>query len=226
MIDPQFSGLYRISIDGKWSLNDFYEFPHVYAQVYAFNCAFILERDEEDAERLAHTFSSFPWRGGFSAVNFYNQLGAQVPKRLRPTVQSIRYASPGWMELGLVISVAFNIGRVIDVVAKSGERINDFYTSIHKGMRDRKLMQIDVKHKEIELAREQLDFVIQSSRKLPDFMELDSLEKINMQSEHPLATLKILLSYYRRIRILNKYSVVQKAAFPMADDVQNNRKEY
>lgn len=68
--------LYRIELDGTWSLSEFYELPHVFTQTYAFNYTFSGE-DVRDPERVAHAFSSFPWRGGYSAVNFYNVLYTQ-----------------------------------------------------------------------------------------------------------------------------------------------------
>ena len=100
--------IYRIELEGAWSLAEFYELPHVFSQAYAFNYAFSGE-DLRDPERFTQAFSAFPWRGGYSAVNFYNVLHTQIPRRSRPQVTSIQYSSPGWIELQLVLSVAKDI---------------------------------------------------------------------------------------------------------------------
>jgi hypothetical protein len=81
-------------------------------------------------------------------------------------------------------------------------------------MAERKLMQIDVKHKELDLARDQINFAIESSQQLAGAIGFESQEELNQRTGNPLPTLKILLSYYRRIRTLSKYVVKGKADFP------------
>jgi hypothetical protein len=218
-------GSYRIRLDADWSLKDFYELPHVFAQVYAFNCAFLIPDKVRDLDRLTHTFSSYPWRGGYSAVNFYNVLGYLVPQRLRPKVKSIKYASPGWIELSLVVSAALAIGKVIDIFVKSAGGLNALYTDVHRGMRDRKLMRIDVKQKEIELAKAQIDFAIKSSQLLAKGLGFENLDELNERTGHPLASLKSLMSYYRRVRVLAEYAIKGKAEFP-ADEAIKGKAEF
>jgi hypothetical protein len=218
LTSPVQSGLYKITLDADWSLKDFYELPHVFAQVYALNCAFLLARSADDSEQLVYGFSSYPWRGGYSAVNFYNALGNQIPLRLRPKVKSIQYASPGWIALSLLVPAALGIGKVIDAFVKSAGGVNALYTDIYKGMQDRKLMRLDVKQKELELAEAQLNFVVKSSQLLAEGLDFENLDELNEATENPLATLKILLSYYRRVRTLAEYSIKGKAKFPTNDD--------
>jgi hypothetical protein len=217
LTSPVRSGSYRIRLDADWSLKDFYELPHVFAQVYAFNCAFLLARGDGGSERVVYAFSSYPWRGGYSAVNFYNTLGYQVPLRLRPKVKSIQYASPGWIELSLLVSAALAIGKAIDTFVKSAGGLNALYTDIHRGMRDRKLMKIDVKLKELELTKAQIDFAVESSQRLAKDLGFEGLDELNEGTGNPLATLKILLSYYRRVRTLAGYAIKGKAKFPTND---------
>lgn len=112
---------YRIKIDGEWTLRDLYEFPRVYSQLYSF--LYVLEISSPDDlydERIDSAFRSHPWRGGFSAVNFYNQLGYLVPNRDRPEIKSIRYGSPGWLELTLAVAIAANIEKLGTAFTKSG----------------------------------------------------------------------------------------------------------
>lgn len=208
---------YRITLDGDWSLVDFYELPHVYAQVYAFNCAFLLAPMVGDSQQVVYVFASYPWRGGYSAVNFYNVLGSNVPLRLRPKVKSIQYASPGFIELTLLVKAAFAVAAIVGVVVKSGGGVNSLYHQIYKGMQERRMMQIDLKQKELELARSQLDFAVKSSEQLANGLGFESLNQLNEGTGNPVATLKILMSYYRRIRTLAEYVTKGKASFP-ADD--------
>lgn len=208
---------YRISIDGSWSLKDFYELPHVFAQTYSFNCAFLIEEEALDPERLLQAFASYPWRGGYSAVNFYNVLANQIPRKLRPKVKSIQYASPGWIELGLFVPAAIEIGKVIGIFVVSAGSLHSLYSQIHRGLHDRKLLRIDEKRKDLELSREELDFSIESSEKLAKSLGFESLAKLNELTGNPLATTKILLSHYRRVRTLAKYTIKGNAKFPDED---------
>ncbi|MGH9450891.1 MAG: hypothetical protein ACRD11_10145 [Terriglobia bacterium] len=204
---------YRIGIDGSWSLEDFYEFPRVFGQVYAFHCAFALEA--HDPERLVHTFESFPWRGGYSAVNFYGSLYSQIPPRLRPQVKSIRYASPGWIELTeLMFLAAIGVGRVVKGFVNSASALNKLYGEIYEGLHARELMRVEAKREHLELAKRELDFAEGASERLAKGLGFENPAALNELTGNQLATVKILLSDFRRIRTLASYVEEGKAEFP------------
>jgi hypothetical protein len=210
---------YRIKIDGEWTLDNLYEFPRTYSQLYSLLYVLELASSElgddskEDLSdyRVESAFRSHPWRGGFSAVNFYQQLGYIVPNRDRPKIKSIRYESPGWLELTLAVAVASNIERLVTAFTKSGKHLNSLYKEIYKGLHDRRLMRIKVKRQEIALKRDQLRFVEESARSLSRGLGFKNLDELNMLTQNPLGTLKILLSLYRRLRTLSKYESKGKA---------------
>jgi hypothetical protein len=93
---------YRIEIDGEWTLNDLHEFPYAYTQAYSFLYSVILNETVED-ERLRITFVAHPWRGGFSAVNFFHYLYELIPAAERPkrNLNSVFLAGLDRVELGL-----------------------------------------------------------------------------------------------------------------------------
>jgi|SRR5689334_24708706 len=115
---------YRINIDGDWELADLYIFPRAFEQAYYLFYSLLPGHDEWDVERIEHAYSSFPWQGGYSAVNFYNQLRYIVPQRHRPELIAFNYSSPGFMELGLTLAVVITIGKVVKSVASSINEIN------------------------------------------------------------------------------------------------------
>src|SRR5918992_1629180 len=99
---------YKINIDGVWTLADLYEFPHTYSQVYALTYSLTYSFDplgDADDEKLGITFISYPWRGGYSAVNFYRYLQQNIPREDRLKLISVKYGSPGWIELGTELGV-------------------------------------------------------------------------------------------------------------------------
>jgi|SRR5882724_672665 len=197
---------YRIQIDGEWTLRDLYEFPRVYSQLYSFLYVLVFTSpDDLYDERVESAFRSHPWRGGYSAVNFYNQLGYIVPTRDRPKIKSIRYASPGWLELTLAVAIATNIEKLVTAFTKSGKHINSLYTEIYKGLHERRLMRIKAKRQEIALKREQIRFVEESAKSLSRLLGFKNLNELHDFTQNPLATLKILLSLYRRVRTIANY---------------------
>ena len=201
---------HRISIDGEWTLTDLYRFPRTYSQLYSF--FYVLGNGVTvDPERRERIFRAHPWQGGYSAVNFYNEIGYLVPADDRPRIQSIRYESPGWIELSLVAGVAITIGKLVSTFTKAGGQLNALYSDIYKGLQERKLMRIKAKREELELRREELKFLEESCQILSRLMGFRNLEELQALTPNPLATLKMLLSLYRRVRTLAEYEDAGKA---------------
>ncbi|MFN0067074.1 MAG: hypothetical protein ACKVYV_05495, partial [Limisphaerales bacterium] len=148
---PFESTTYTIRIEGEWSLEDFYHFPRTYEQVYFIVHSLTSNRSDKDLERIRSLYRAFPWRGGYSAVNFYEGLKCVTPKKNRPQVASIQYASPGWLEIALVLTVAFGVERLIKSVANSVQHSQNVYTNIVRGMTERKLLRLEAKRKELQL---------------------------------------------------------------------------
>jgi hypothetical protein len=107
------SSNFRISIDGEWMLEDLYKFPRAFQQAYYFWDAISADYDEDTTDRVNRAFSVFPWQGGYSAVGFFEQLKFIVPRGQRPKITSIRYESPGWLDLSLCITAALSLSRVV-----------------------------------------------------------------------------------------------------------------
>lgn len=210
-------GTYTIGLDGDWSLRDFYELPHAFGQVYAFHYALVSDAEVRDRDRLALAFASYPWRGGYSAVNFYIALASQVPKGVRPKVNSVHYGSPGWLEMRLLLSAAVSVGVTVAVLVKSASAINSVYTEIYEGLQRRKLLKLEAERYHLQLAAEQIEFVERSYQSMIKAIGLENVAQLEKLAENPLTRLKILLSYYRRVKILADYAAKGKASFPTAD---------
>jgi len=196
---------HKIYIDGKWDLEDLYVFPHTYEQVYFLIYSLLPHEDEEIQEKIKYAYSKFPWRGGYSAVNFYSKLKDTTPKKERPQVLSLQYASPGWIELSLIIVVAVAVERLVKAIASIIKEANSTYHEIQTGLSKRKLLRIEVKKKELELEKQHKDFIRDSTEKMANILSLKDIAQMHEKSGSPLKTLKILLSLYRRIRTLVEY---------------------
>ena len=213
-VDEYFDN-YKILIDGRWSLEDLYQFPRAYEQVY-FAIEAMLPATDEDAEyRMGKAFLAYPWQGGYSAVNFYNSLKYVTPVHERPNIVSLKYASPGWIELFLNLPLAIQVAGAITTVAGSIGACNKVYHTIYTNLQQRKLLKIEVERKEIELTKEQLSMVRHSFDELSSMIGIEHIQTINSRTDDPLISLKILLSIYRRLRDLAEYQNTGKADFRM-----------
>lgn len=197
---------HRLALDGPWTLLELGEFPRRYLQVYSVLYSFYLieSEDTDRADRVQHAYEAFPWRGGYSAVNFYESLRYATPPRHRPLVRSIRYSSPGWIELELCVQVAKQIAMLVGTVVASGLAINKLYHTIYKQAQERKLLRVRVASEQIRLAEQHHAFIDRSARQLSDAMGFERLDELNSLTPDRLRSLKILLSLFRRVRDLAK----------------------
>lgn len=171
---------YKIEMDGDWSLEDLYVLPHTYVHVYSFLYSFqspIGNYNDED-DRLVITYSAHPWKGGYSAINFYNNLIHIVKPNHRPKIKSIQYASPGWLELTVIVGVALNIKKIVLCFTESANELNTLYYNIYKGMHERKMMKLEAKRESLKLSKEQEEFAIESANNLSQLIGFDDVEKI------------------------------------------------
>src|SRR5205809_6739979 len=90
------TGRHKIFIAGRWEIRDLYEFPHRYAEIYSF--LYALQPFGRDSVVFAEAFQRYPWRGGYSAVNFYDEIYLAIPRIYRPHIARIQYSSPGFLD--------------------------------------------------------------------------------------------------------------------------------
>ncbi|HEY3374500.1 MAG TPA: hypothetical protein VGK02_05500 [Candidatus Aquicultor sp.] len=204
---------YKIPIGGEWNLEDLYVFPRNYEQVYVLFYSFLAHKDESTQGRIEATFSNFPWRGGYSAAHFYGKLKYILPKQQRPQVLSLKYASPGWIELSLIIGIALLVQRLVKTIAATIREANSIYNEVYTGLQQRKLLRIEVEKKELELEAQHLEYINQSVAQMSKLMGFEDIQHIHEKTGNPLITLKILLSLYRRVRTLAEYQNNGKIRF-------------
>jgi hypothetical protein len=202
---------YRVNIENRWSLEDLYVFSRTYEQVYFLAYSTLPDLPDEAVAWVSHAYKVFPWRGGYSAVHFYNQLKHAVPYTERPEIRAIQYASPGFIDLGLLTSVALSVSVLVRHVATTVGKVNSVYTAIISDLQARKLLKLEVKKKELELTREENQVIEEHANMMARLLGFESHIQITQRTGHPFITLKILLSYYRRIKKLAEFESQGKA---------------
>lgn len=127
MADAPKLGTRRLPLDGAWSLLELSGFGRQYVQSYSFFHAIRFGADGEMEGMVEYAFRGFPWRGGWSTVDFYEVLQSIVPEDERCRVVAIEYASPGYIDLGVVLSAAVAISGIVRHICKSIDRANATY---------------------------------------------------------------------------------------------------
>jgi hypothetical protein len=201
-------GFQRIDVESDLTLQELLTVGKTYSQLYSVLYPLQTELTSslrgEGMERLEYLYRAFPWRGGFSAVNFYQSQFYLIPVEARPIIRRIRIESPGLIELGIAVAAAYSVEHVVKSVTTSATRIGNLYHDIYRQMHERKLMRINARREELALAKEQLEFAEDAQKELGAALDLPEAEFIRMLSANPIAALKITLSLYRRAKILSK----------------------
>lgn len=196
----------KLYIDGRWELTELNVLTRVYIQLYGLIYSLDVADDYLDNE-IQYIFGKYPWRGGFSAVNFYQNLFAKMPREYKPTIKSIQYASPGFIELSQIVEVAKDVAQIVGYVSAALLAGNKTYSIIHKGMSERKLMRLNLRSEELSLLEKEKSFIHNSVVEISNLMGVkkETLAKLYFRNEdNELAVLKILASVYRRARDLAK----------------------
>ena len=80
-------------------------------------------------------------------------------------------------------------------------------------MQNRKLTDLDIKRKQIELTRDQRQFALESAEELAERMHFERMAQLTELTDNEVAALKILLSLYRRLRELEKIEQQKRIRF-------------
>lgn len=214
----------KLYIDGDWELTDLNLLTRVYIQLYGLFYSLDVADDYLD-EEIQYIYGKYPWRGGFSAVNFYQSIFDKMPKEYKPTIKSIQYASPGFIELTQLVDVAKDVALIVGSVSGALLAGNKTYTSIHKGMSERKLTKLNLRSEELSLLEKERDFINKSITDISDLMGVkkETLAKLYFRSQdNDLAVLKILASIYRRARDLAKLQNKKKLDLQRSHDEKVN----
>lgn len=198
-----------LKLDERWDMQELATLAKYYIQCYSLVYSLAgVEVDSEDQEVIdwfAGAYAKYPWRGGFSTVNFYHSLYARVPYEERPQILEIQYASPGHIKLKEALKVAALLAGIVAAVTSAIDDVHETYNSIQHGMSERKLTKLEVELQELKLDEARLEFVRKSKKELIEKLAIpDEMRKelTRRAGGNELMELKILMSFHRRLEPL------------------------
>jgi hypothetical protein len=200
-----------VLLDENWDLEDLYEYPHALSQCYSFVYCLDSELQPRDRARIADALRSYPWRGGYSYVNIYSVLKSQIPGRDRPQIDSMKKASPGWLDLLLNVNVAHQIAAVVTTLAGAGVAAVAAYKKCHSMIMalsaERRKRQIEG----LQKSAAQMKAMNSLCTELAKQLGYKSLDQLHAYTGDPEISMKMLMAHYRRLSVLVKYAENGKA---------------
>jgi hypothetical protein len=199
------SNSYPVLIGGEWEVDDVGLFPRKYTEVYSF--LHLLGDGDRPPPRNHQPFRyDFYGGAGWVARQFFRELETQIPIIEQPRIAEIRYSSPGFIRFGMNPSVATTITAAVVRFSAERAKLSERYQQLHEwvnnsGPYDDAEEKRDDEQGALSIAREltrQLGFV--SWQRLLDATENDVRQLI-----------RILLTYYRRVKSLADYQASGKA---------------
>lgn len=201
-------------MDGRWDINDLYQFPRAYFQAYAFTYVFDTRLEPRDIDRIDYALESYPWRGGYSVVNIYTVLQNQVDREYRPEIVEIRYASPGWIDLllhlGPAVQIAISVGTTSSSIVAT-KKAYDAVQAFLKHIRERNARR---RIEDFQLLREEIEELNRLNSELAKLMKFNGLDKLTSQTKSEYVSAILMAAQYRRLKILEEFSSKGKAILP------------
>ncbi|CAC9463177.1 hypothetical protein BSPLISOX_2512 [uncultured Gammaproteobacteria bacterium] len=210
---------YKILLDGRWSLEDMMNFSRVYFQNYLF--LYCLESHISNVSTEA-VLKDCELRGGFSYVNIYSIFRSYIQKIQKqdiPQIQSIQYASPGWLELALNPDVADQFAKVLGIYLGAPVAATAIYNRLHKIFSDLKKRREEDKLASLKLCLEETKVAQKLCDELSKGLGFQSIESLNKYTKDVEESSKLMLAHYRRITKIAKFIQNGKASFPIKDEI-------
>lgn len=183
-------GVRSFIFENKWELEDLKNLFRKFNQVYDFLYA--------GDRGIVSNLSPSNWQqGGFSAVHFFENLNKSIPINDKGSLNSIYYASPGYLKVKSNDNIADQVLIAINAYLKSKDSIDRTYSELYAQIKSLNLngMHIDDAHKAFDIDTRCVHLYRKLKREMNrmNFSWLDS--KIGSKFE----LCKIVMAYYRRL---------------------------
>lgn len=195
---------YSIEIDGDWYLEDLADFPRLYRQVYAFSHGVVNFDDDLIGGRVQRSINSQPYKGGYSIVNMLNGMGESIPPTSRVRVEGISKHSPGYIKLRVDQKVAAGVEAVLDRLSDPVKRfgLRLAFKNSNKFLDGHNLRGIDLTEFNAERYEDYNSILVElRTHALSIALGLGYERQVSalLEQIHPLALLKSLLAYLKRV---------------------------
>lgn len=152
---------YSVFLDRNWSIEQFSAFPRLFRDLYSLVYSSI--------QKHIAPLRSFPFRGGWSSTNAFNDLAWRVPFEIRPDIDAVSLASPGFIRFTSDPAVGDLVATLMADYTVSREEIKGCVAEIRSFIRQERLNADD----RPPLTLHQVTILAERSRRLCGHIDLD-----------------------------------------------------
>ena len=205
-----------VDIDGQWDIPDFGIFSEKISQCYSFLYALNALGKPKDfptaRSNFNEIFARYPWKGGGSPLNFYNDLYGTLVADDRLAVKQIQYASPGQIDIQGKLAIFDEIKLVISSLTSNYSQALEGYSDLHHFLQKEKFLSVSKEM--IRGTAEQQAIVSRHIEVLISaigFVHKDEI--LEYADKNVMLAAKFLLSFFRRVNILFQFYAQGRAKF-------------
>ena len=189
-------------VDGEWELTDFGQFQQKFSDVYTFLVSeknwIDVAANENTKKRIKQAFNNRPFQGGFSYVHLFKDLNDNVPRSDKISLNKIRYASPGKVEVFGKDEIFTTLERIIPNFVENRDNLKKEYGKFYKYLSKNKFLQMNGDHYVKGDASEK--YIFSSTEILCQLMLAPNFNTVkSLSNENALVCAKVVLAFYRRL---------------------------
>jgi hypothetical protein len=188
---------YPIIIDNYWKTQELTDFPRKFMDIYSI----IKEFDNQttiDADREN-------WNSGISSRNFYQDLRSS---NRNLEIEAIKYASPGYIKFSADRNISLEVKKNLEIYIHNRTNINALFTEIYQYIKINELNENGINPTQL-----QLEWLEEKGNELISFFEKPDWEWIKNNAEDVFRSVKLVMSFYRRIKYLANFIISGRAVF-------------
>jgi hypothetical protein len=201
--DPLARDVEKLDVDGEWDMPDFGEFYSRYSDVYYFLSTTNTFTDEsrpiEKRKKIKETFTTTPFRGGFSYVNFYSGLPVALSRQERLRMDKIKYESPGYVDVHGDGDTFSETEALVRSFLDNRVQLREMYNRLHEYLsKNNYLVMAGQNFLPNDPAA---TFIDHHATQIAEVLGLPNIDTVkSLVENNSLVFAKIILSLYRRIK--------------------------
>jgi len=181
--------------ENDWEFKELQDVYRKFTQVYDF--LFVSNKVNKNLG------TAMPWQGGFSSVNFYNKIKELIPRSEQSNLNSIHYASPGYMKISSQREIANLVLKAIQDYSENKKNIDSNYSDLGNRIKELGLNNILPNLAILEFAADSICLQFYSQLK-DDLLGID-LAWLNRFADSDFERCKMLMAHFRRIKSFHNH---------------------
>lgn len=187
-------GLTSFVFEDEWEIDDLKDLYRKFTQVYDFLYLTL--------KGVGSQVRSLPWQGGFSAVHFYDKLKQAIPHADKGGLESVHYASPGYLKVRSNSEIANESLKAINIYLEEKDVIDVLYRDLAIRIRDLTLNGMPISQAIMDFSND--PECLRLYRELCKEMKGFDSDWLEDHIDSSFERCKIVMAHYRRLKAFSE----------------------